>query len=384
MAGKSAKDTVKLSFSDKDRAVALLRSLVRVRYFGETLPSEAELSRQLRIPKSSISLALARLEAEGVLEKRGTAFINRAWAQSPPIGTVAFVVNTDILRGWYSLFQDWLVGFEHTMAEESYATVMLSNFSSIRNKQERIEAVREEGAMGLVLASRVEPELLECLSSAEVPAVILGNATIYQDAFGTVCTDNRLGTERVVDHLVELGHRRIAFYVTGLNFHDGYRERLSAYQARMREYGLAPMSDLVFPEPHHESLARRAAAVLGNLPQKPTAVACATDREAFELVAALRHLGLEVPRDLSVAGFDNNHFTQVLDPPMTTVDIYAQEMGRVAANYLLNEMQAPQMPVKILLPAHLVVRVSTVAVENGGEAARLPELPPLAQEIVTF
>lgn len=384
MTKSAKKDTVKFSFSDKDRAIALLRTLTRVRHFGETLPGEAELSRLLRIPKSSISLALAKLEAEGVLGRQGTAFVHRAWKEAPPIGSVIFALNTDIVRGWYSLFQDWLMGFEHALAEEGYATQLLSNFSSLKDKIERIQQMREAGAMGLALASRSEPELLEYLAEAGFPTVILGNATIRQDHFGSVCTDNRTGMDRVIDHLAGLGHRRIAFYVNGLSFHDGYGERLAAYHNRMRDYGLAPLTDLVFPEPHHEALARRAAAVLANLPQKPTAVACATDREAFELVAALRHLGMEVPRDVSVAGFDNNHFTQVLEPPMTTVDIHAFEMGRVAAHYLLNEMQAPQMAVKILLPADLVVRLSTQPLVSEEAPAQLPVLPPPPQEIVTF
>jgi DNA-binding LacI/PurR family transcriptional regulator len=384
MTKPSKKDTVRLSFNDKERAIVLLRTLARIRFFGETLPTEAELSRLLRIPKSSITLGLSKLEAEGVLERQGTAYISHAWRDQTAVGRVAFVLNTDILKSWYSLFQDWLMGFEHTMCEEGYETTLLTNFASKRDKIERLALARERGIMGVALASSTEPELLEFLSSTALPSVVLGNATIYQQQIGSVCSDNRAGTEKIINHLIEHGHRRISFYVNGLSFHDGYRERLGAYQAHLRGYGLTPDSDLVMSEPHHEALARRAAAILCNKPQKPTAVACATDREAFELVAALRHLGMEVPRDLSVAGFDNNHFTQVLEPPMTTVDIYAFEMGRVAANYLLNEMQAPQMPVKILLPADLVVRLSTAAIKAESDPLQAPLLPPPPQEIVTF
>jgi LacI family transcriptional regulator len=384
MTKPSYKDTVKLSFSDKNRAIALLRTLTRVDYFGETLPTEAELSRLIRIPKSSISLALAKLEAEGILARQDSTYLSQAWKSQPALGKVAFVLNTDIFMSWYSIFQDWLMGFEHTMAEEGYATQLLSNFTYVAEKNERIALAREQGAMGIALASRTEPTLLEYLTTASIPTVLLGNATIRQQQFGSVCSDNRAGMERLIDHLTSLGHRRIAFYVNGLSFHDGYCERYATYQSRMRDYGLNPTNELVFHEPHHEALARRAAAVLANQPKKPTAVACATDREAFELIAALRHLGLEVPRDLSVTGFDNNYFTHVLDPAMTTVDIYAFEMGRVAANYLLNEMQAPQMPVKMLLPTDLVVRLSTQAVESGEPAPTLPTPVAPPQEIVTF
>lgn len=384
MTRPSKRDTVRLSFSDKDRAIGLLRTLARCHLVGETLPQEAELSRTLRIPKSSITLALAKLEAEGLLGRQGSFWTNRSWKDQPAVGTVAFVVNTDVLKGWYSLFQDWLMGFEHTMAGEGYATAMLSGFSSLREKLEQVALARERGIMGMALASRTEPEILDHVAAAAIPAVVLGNATMRQQQIGGVCSDNRGGMEKIVEHLLDLGHRRIACYVNGLGFHDGYRERLAAFQAHLRAHGLNPEADLVFSEPHHEAMARRAAAIFCNLPQKPTAIACATDREAFELVAALRHLHVAVPDQVSVTGFDNNHFTQVLEPAMTTIDIYAYEMGRVAANYLLNEMQAPQMPVKMVLPADLILRVSTKPVEDAPPLATHPPAPVPAQEIIAF
>lgn len=386
MTPSSKKATVKLSFSDKDRAIALLRTLARLRYFGTSFPSEAELSRLLRIPRSSLTLGFANLEAEQLIHKSAAGlWQTRAWQDQKPLGQIGFVVNTDIIKGWYSLFQDWLMGFEHTMSDEGYETVLLSGFANFRDKIEKIALQRERGMMAVALASHAETELLDYIGNAAIPAVLLGNARIHHEGMGCVCTDNRIGMAKVVDHLVQNNHHDIAFYGTGLSFHEGCRERLAAYQSNMRQYGLEPRSEWVFHEPHHELSARRAAELYHTRNAKPTAFACATDREAFELVAELRHLKIEVPRDVSVVGFDNNHFAQMLEPAMTTVDIYAYEMGRVAANYLLNEMQAPQMPVKILLPADLVVRVSVSALKSAknGPLSR-PQPPAAPEEIVAF
>ncbi|MDX6765455.1 MAG: substrate-binding domain-containing protein [Candidatus Methylacidiphilales bacterium] len=386
MTASSKKATVKLSFSDKDRAISLLRTLARLHYFGASFPSEAELSRLLRIPRSSLALGFANLEAERLIHKADTGlWQTRAWLDQKPLGQVGFVVNTDILKGWYSLFQDWLTGFEHTMSDEGYETVLLSNFASCRDKIEKIALQRERGLMGLALASRTEPEVLEYTRTASIPSVLLGNANIHHEGLGCVCSDNRAGMEKLIDHLVQNNHRDIAFYGVGLSFHEGYRERLASYQNSLRQYGLEPHTEWIFPEPHHELCARRAAEIYQTRKTKPTAFVCATDREAFELVAEFRHMKIEVPRDVSVAGYDNNHFAHMLEPAMTTVDIYAFEMGRVAANYLLNEMQAAQLPVKILLPADLVVRMS-VSTLSGKEADRpsRPVQPPVPVEIVSF
>jgi len=386
MTPSSKKATVKLSFSDKDRAIALLRTLARLRYFGATFPSEPELSRLLRIPRSSLALGFANLEAERLIHKSETGlWQTRAWQEQPPLGQIGFVVNTDIIKGWYSLFQDWLMGFEHTLSNEGYETVLLSSFANSRDKIEQIALLRERGMMGVALASHAEPEVLNYISNATIPTVLLGNATIHYEGLGCVCTDNRAGMEKIINHLVQNNHRDIAFYGTGLSFHEGCRERLAAYQSCMRQYGLEPRSEWIYHEPHHELSARRAAELFHTRNAKPTAFACATDREAFELVAELRHLRIEVPRDVSVAGFDNNHFAQMLEPAMTTIDIYAYEMGRVAANYLLNEMQAPQMPVKILLPADLVVRMSVSALEKSSiPIVARPAPPPAPEVIVAF
>jgi LacI family transcriptional regulator len=386
MTPSSKKATVKLSFSDKDRAIVLLRTLARLSYFGASFPSEAELSRLLRIPRSSLALGFANLEAERLIQKSSTGlWQTMAWQDQKPLGQIGFVVNTDIIKGWYSLFQDWLMGFEHTMADEGYETVLLSGFASCQDKIDQIVLQRERGLMALALASHVETELLDYVGTAAIPSVLLGNARIHHEGLGCVCSDNRAGMEKVIDHLVQNNHRDIAFYCTGLGFHEGCRERLASYQTSMRQFGLEPRPEWVFNEPHHELSARKAAEIFQTRNTKPTAFACATDREAFELIAEFRHLKIDVPRDVSVAGFDNNHFAQMLEPAMTTVDIYAHEMGRVAANYLLNEMQAPQMPVKILLPADLVVRVSvgTLKPSKSGQPTRpAPHTAP--EGIVAF
>jgi len=360
------KDTVKFSTDSKDRARSLLRTLLRCNYFRDGIPSEAELSRTLRIPRTSISTALHVLAAENLVGKQSgnQGWVYHGWPNQTPTGQVTFVVNTDILRGWYSLFQDWLIGFEHVMSSEGYETQILCDFLSPQDKIQKIRQSWERGSMGVMLASHTEAVIRQFLVDSGIPAAMVGNANTTQEELGSICSDNRGGIEKLVGYLLSQNHSDIGFYSTGLGYHDGFRERLSSYVSVMRHNGLEPRHDLAFTEPHSENSARKAAEIIYRQPSKPSAILCASDREAFELVTELKHLGLEVPRNISITGFDNNHYGQILEPSMTTIDIFAIEMGRVAANYLLNEMQVRQLPVKILLPTRLMARNSVQACGN--------------------
>ncbi len=376
MSSNRKKDTIKLSYGAKDRAASLLRSLTRARYFGDHLPAEPELSRRLRIPRSSLTLALHRLAAEGYLRPADNdTWFYPGWVHQNPAGRIVFAINIDLLEGWHGIFQDWLIGFEHVMAEEGYETVLAESFKSVPDKLGILQAHREQGVMGMVLASYVEPEIRQFVVQTSTPAVILGNAVVHQEEIGAVCSDNRAGIEKVIDFLVLENHRKIGFYATGLSFHDGFRERYASYKNHMRELDLEPRTELTFNEPHTELSARKAAEIYISQTDKPTAVMCATDRDAFELTAALKHVGITVPKDVSVSGFDNSHYSGILEPPMTTVDIFGLDMGRVAANYLLNEMQAPQLPVRIQLPTGLVVRQSVKTLAHAPALAGVEKVP---------
>ncbi|MEM6822196.1 MAG: substrate-binding domain-containing protein [Verrucomicrobiota bacterium] len=356
------KETVKLSFDQKKRATAVLRALIRSRYFGDTVPSDAELSRRLHIPRSSLTLAISQMETEGLIKSSssGDGWDVLVSSTVKDMGTIGFIVNVDPLTGWYSLFQDWLIGFERTMHQERFQVEILSGFQSVDEKIEEIQTFRNKGALGIAFASRTEERVRNAVLEAEIPCVIVGNSTIQEEELGCVCTDNAAGVRKGLDYLLSQNHRNIAMYVTSLGIHDGFEERYHAYLHYMKQQHLAAHTELAFVEAHNELMPQRAADILLRMKRRPSAILCASDREAFELVSQLRHLKIEVPKEISILGFDNNHFGRLLDPPMTTIDIHASNMGEIAAHYLLNEMQAPQLPVKIQLPTKLVVRGSVL------------------------
>jgi len=357
---KPDRDTVRITLDSRDRALPIVRSLIRSKYFGPEIPSASEISRLLHLPLPAIRLALDFLVTTKLIQHSGNpqAYSYGPWFQETRSGQIAFVLNLDLIRGWYSTFQEYFIGFEQTMADENYEVIVASHFKTTGDKQQALSALRANGTMGFAFASDLEPEILQFVAEQKIPSVLLGNALLRQEAIGCVCSDNRGGIRKVMDHLFKLNHRRIAFYGTNLLRHEGFSERYHSYQQEMRNADFQPNSALVQMDVHDESSSRKAAETFSLLQEMPTAIVCATDRDAFELLSEFRRIGIVVPEQVSLVGFDNNHHGQIIDPAISSVEIYSDQMGRVAANYLLNEMIYPQLPVHIEVPTLLVPRNS--------------------------
>lgn len=380
----------------KDHAYALLRTLVRSHYFGDTLPTIQKLVHTTRIPKSAVEEALLHLENDDLIEKHGDTFRTIFIPDHQRQGRVVFLLNSNIFATWYGIFQDYLIGFEEVLREQHIETIFRSEFESVDQKLETLREFRSNRIDAVAFASFTEQSLRQYVIKEEIPAVLLGNATIRERELGCVCSDNQGGIETMVNHLLDRNHRTIAYYTTAVYSHDGFNERFIGYELGMRRAGLKPIYDLVFDNRHHSSMANRAALMFQAMDPRPTAIVCSCDREAFELMAELRQSGFKIPEQVSVTGADNSIFGAIGDPPLTSLDIHPREIGCFAASYLLNEMQNPQIPIRMLLPADLMQRDSVKTIPGEAEPLKREQsvvptrktakiaLPEEEEEIVQF
>jgi LacI family transcriptional regulator len=376
----------------RERAYALLQVLVRTSYFGDRIPNETTLVQLTKMQRMSVADALRRLIEEGILEKEtnddGYRRIYRA--EETAEGRVAFLLNSDLFASWYAIFQDYLIGFEEAMRQAHLEVIFRGQFPSLEHKLSTFEQFYQSGVRGLAFASYAEPRLRELTLRRRVPAVVMGNATIVQNDLGSVCSDNVGGATSLIQFLLNHDHKRVAIYATGVRAHDGFRQRMQGFQTALQECGLMPVRDLILNEPHHSGVASRAVLLFKSLKPRPTAIACVSDRDAFELISELERSGIHVPGDVSITGFDNHIFGAMSNPALTTVDIYSREIGRVAAHYLLNEMQQAQLPVRILLPTELMVRDTVIQhLSDTGRPGALSAktqriIPPEEDEILSF
>jgi len=182
-----------------------------------------------------------------------------------------------------------------------------------------------------------------------------------------VTTDNFEGIREAFDHLYQLGHRKIGF-IGRRDEIVALAERYTAYKLRMTECNLPIRPEWIYEGYDH--IEHTAAAVNGMLSRadRPTAVMCSNDCYALGVVRAASGLGISIPGELSVMGFDDVDFASLITPPLTTVRVPVQEMGRQAVRQLMIQMKGGS-PTKMrgchvrLLP-ELIIRESTAAVRG--------------------
>jgi LacI family transcriptional regulator, galactose operon repressor len=201
------------------------------------------------------------------------------------------------------------------------------------------DAEREAENLRTLLAHRVDGLLLATsggfVPGPEVPVVFFDQ--ICPDAgAANVALDNRGGIELLVTHLLQHGHRRIAFVGAPAGLTSA-TERLEAFLAVLGRAGLDAGDDDVRFGDEHWSEASGEGAMRGHLAraERPTAVVAASDTLAVGALRAIRAAGLAVPEDVALVSFDDPRFGDLLDPPMTALSRHDRELGERAARLLL-------------------------------------------------
>jgi len=175
----------------------------------------------------------------------------------------------------------------------------------------------------------------------------------------TVMSDNESGGRQAVEHLVALGHRRIATIAGSLESKPG-SDRLRGYRAAVQAAGLAYRDEYVAYGDWYAPSGRACAARLLALPEPPTAIFAAADTMALGAMGAAAELGLRVPEDVSIVGFDDIQLAPHLNPPLTTLRQDKLGLGAAAGEALIARIAgATDRPPLHTLPVELIVRGST-------------------------
>jgi DNA-binding LacI/PurR family transcriptional regulator len=183
------------------------------------------------------------------------------------------------------------------------------------------------------------------------------NAAIDDLDFPQVSCDDAVAVEQALGHLVSLGHRRIGL-VLGPPDHVPSRRKLSAAHRAAVRAGIELSEDAV--EHALFSLEGGQAAATRLLQRGVTGIVCASDPLALGAVRAARRRGLEVPKDVSVVGYDDSSFMTCTDPPLTTIRQPIEAMGRAAVDLLVGEIAGARVTHdELLFEPELVVRGST-------------------------
>jgi DNA-binding LacI/PurR family transcriptional regulator len=210
-----------------------------------------------------------------------------------------------------------------------------------------------------------QPRLIEELQRCQVPVVSLWQGSALH-GLPMVNVDNAAGISQALDHLLGLGHRRIAF-VSGRPLGD-IEERRAAFEARMLAEGVELPDGFVQHVSNDPAGGEEALVALVRRPVRPTAVVCSTDQLAIGALHGAARLGIRVPVDLSVTGFDDLPISAFTVPALTTVRMPVREMATIAVQIAIEAAAEGAEPTIEVLRPEFVIRQSTgPAPEPAGE-----------------
>lgn len=260
-------------------------------------------------------------------------------------------------------------GIDEELSAISYDLMLYTTHRRKTRESIFVNSITSGMTDGLLMVLPVDPAAyVASIRRRDFPFVLIDHEGL--DEHGpSVGAMNRAGARAAMDYLIALGHRRIGFITGNLDM-DPAHERLDGYRDALEAHGL-PIDDALIREGNfHRPLAYQRTRELLVLAEPPTAIFAANDVSAFGVMDAVRDLGLRIPDDISVVGFDDIPDAQMTNPPLTTVRQPMREMGRQATRMLLESITEPDRPSeRIELPTELVVR-GTCSPPSGVDARR--------------
>lgn len=244
-------------------------------------------------------------------------------------------------------------------AAHEHSIRLLIDIVEVQHQQKAyLELVRAKRIDGLILSGpRFDDEALLSLQQEHFPTVLMGQ--LPKTDFYSVDIDNFTAAQQAVGHLVNLGHERIACITNAALSYTAAADRMSGYREILNTHGISYDESLVrYGDFDPESGYQQMKELLAHK-QLPTAVFVASDVVAIGAKAAIVEMGMKIPEDIALVGFDDVPLARYLDPPLTTVRLPASELATRASQMLIQLIKG-ETPVEkvVLLESQLIVRQS--------------------------
>jgi LacI family transcriptional regulator len=258
------------------------------------------------------------------------------------------------------LFPPIVRGIQDRLEEAGYTPLIANTENDPERERIDFERLRARQVDGFITATaRRDEDLLTQVAAIGTP-VVLVNRRLDQALLPAVVGDDRAGVRLAIEHLADLGHRRIAYLAGPQQVSTGYL-RYQGFLEAMRDRGLEPDVELIrFGDAFTEAEGMRLCSELLDGGAALTAIAAGNDLVALGCYDVFEERGIRCPDEISVVGFNDMPFADRFDPPLTTIRIPHYEIGARAAELLIElqgDTQAP--PPQIQLPPELVARSST-------------------------
>ncbi|HLO30939.1 MAG TPA: GntR family transcriptional regulator [Anaerolineales bacterium] len=342
---------------------------------GAQIPTEAELESQLQVSRVTIRQALSAAVEEGLVVRlpgKGTFVSGKdsSTAIHKPEGFIGYVVPH--LSSSFNV--QILLGVESILKEKGYHLIFCNSEGDLSKENQLLQSLETNGMSGYIVQPVYAPEndrsLIHLASKGD--RIVLIDRNLPGIAIDTVMSNHFEGGQRVVRHLIDQGYREIVYLAHEPIQLPSIAERLRGYQAAMTSAKLNPQAPFVVGGPIelgyvqdqnsptlHENLAVEMIADLLRGPARPEAIVAMNDLVAMLVLEAAEQVGLRIPDDLGVVGFDNLDCAVTND--LTTAAQRPYEIGSEAARLLLQRIHGDKDASKQMqLPTQLIIRGSSL------------------------
>ncbi len=266
-------------------------------------------------------------------------------------------------------FADIMAGIDAALERTEYQPLLGVGQSSPAVELELVDAMLDRQMDGLILLGpRMTIDRIAAIAE-RAPTVVMAHHPVGPTRFDTVNDDDQLGARLIVQHLAGMGYRSIVYFSQDLQFNESQvtYHREIGYRAAMTEAGLGRYISVVMAEQAPREVRTMVRQLLQGRP-RPEAIFCWTDFIAFEALSVARELGLSVPDDVAIVGYDNTRYCDLAQNALTSIDQSGQLLGLQAARLLVERIKGREEAEHLVITPRLVVRASTVrrnAVSTG-------------------
>ncbi len=257
-----------------------------------------------------------------------------------------------------AIFARGLQTFQETLADSGVTMLVASTGYDPEREYQQIRTLLSQGADGLLLIGSARPEkTYEFLERRKIPYVITWNYKFDSSCFN-VGFNNRKAAALLAQCVIDFGHTNIAMISAPREHNDRARDRVGGTQDAMKASGLSPDGLAIETTKYSLKNGGLAFEKLMTRTPRPTAVICGNDVLGAGAIAKAKEMGLKIPDDVSITGFDDIDISEVVDPKLTTVHVPHRRMGEAAARMLLDILNGQKECQSIELETQLVMRGS--------------------------
>lgn len=308
-----------------------------------------DIARKLNISKNAVSLALAN--KPGVSEKTRQLVFQTAKElgykfkeKEEQKGTIALIMTKNIIEDPY-FFSAIVYSVENEIRKEGYD---FSLYCISTEDEWSIEEILTSSSFeGIIIVSAISENVIKKIEEKKIPTVVIDNL-VYSTCIDTVNTDNYRSTKAAIAYLIKQGFKHIGF-IGDINHAISYRERWEGFMAAHEEFDIEVDRKVCKvegfkdfsknPEPEIQ-------AFLKNLERMPQAFFCVSDLSTLLTANMLKEMGFQIPRDISIVGFDDTELVKHFKPALSMIHIDRNYYGQRAVKQLLERIKYPNKPVE--------------------------------------